>query len=88
MKTCSVIISVVFMVLTHLARASQADDTTITINGYTQGVTPFISNVHLTVSECIDRYKGDPVHYPSKARLSHPTAFRHLRQLLSHEPGL
>ena len=51
MKTCSVIISVVFMFLTHLARASQADDTTITINGSTQGVTPFISNVHLTVSE-------------------------------------
>ena len=36
---------------THLGRASQADDTTITINGHTQGVTPFISNVHLTVSE-------------------------------------
>ena len=30
--------------------ANQADGTTITINGYTAGVTPFISNLHLTAS--------------------------------------
>ena len=75
MKTCSVIISVVFMYFPHLARASQADDTTITINGSTQGVTPFISNVHLTVSEPPSTVLRDPVHYPSKAGLSHATAF-------------
>ena len=36
--------------LPHVARANQADDTTITIHGYTPGVTPFISNVNLTAS--------------------------------------
>ena len=51
MKTCSIIIiGVVFMVLTHLAGASQADDTTITITGHTAGATPFISKLTLEVS--------------------------------------
>src|SRR5882724_8917514 len=51
MKTCSSIIIVsVLMVLTHLARANQADDTTITITGHTAGATPFISNLTLEVS--------------------------------------
>ena len=51
MKTCSIIIiGVVFMVLTHLAGASQADDTTITITGHTAGATPFISQLTLEVS--------------------------------------
>src|SRR6266496_5149511 len=51
MKKCSIIIiGVVFMVLTHLADASQADDTTITISGKTAGVTPFISKLTLQVS--------------------------------------
>ena len=51
MKKCSIItIGVVFTVLTHLARASQADDTTITITGHTAGATPFISNLTLEVS--------------------------------------
>ena len=51
MKTCSIIIiDVVFMVLTHLAGASQADDTTITITGHTAGATPFISKLTLEVS--------------------------------------
>jgi arylsulfate sulfotransferase len=52
MKTCSIIIiGAVFMVLTHLAGASQANDTTITITGKTPGVTPFISNLTLQVSD-------------------------------------
>src|SRR4029079_16478608 len=38
------------VVFPHLARANQADDTTITIHGYTPGVTPFISIVNLTAS--------------------------------------
>ena len=38
------------MVLTHLAGASQADDTTITISGHTAGATPFISKLTLEVS--------------------------------------
>src|SRR5678810_356787 len=51
MKKCSiVIVGAVFMVLTHLAGASQADDTTITITGKTPGVTPFISKLTLQVS--------------------------------------
>ena len=51
MKTCSLIaVGAVFMVLTHLAGASQADDTTITISGKTPGVTPFISKLTLQVS--------------------------------------
>ena len=44
------IVAGVLVVLPHVARANQADDTTITIHGYTAGVTPFISNVHLTAS--------------------------------------
>ena len=51
MKTCPlIIICVVFMVLTHLVGATQADDTTITISGKTAGATPFISKLTLQVS--------------------------------------
>jgi len=51
MKPCSVIIvGAVFMVFSHLASATQADDTTITITGHTAGVTPFISSLTLDVS--------------------------------------
>src|SRR5438128_13938 len=50
MKTCSIIISGAFMVFTNLAAANQADDTTITITGHTAGVTPFISQLTLAVS--------------------------------------
>ena len=51
MRTCSLVaVSAVFMILSHLAGASQADDTTITISGNTAGVTPFISKLTLQVS--------------------------------------
>ncbi|MFL6599574.1 MAG: aryl-sulfate sulfotransferase [Chthoniobacterales bacterium] len=40
----------VFLIVPRIARANQADDTTIRIIGFTPGVTPFISNVHLTAS--------------------------------------
>ena len=50
MKTYPIIIGAVFMVLTHLAGANEADDTTITITGHTAGATPFISNLTLDVS--------------------------------------
>ena len=51
MKTCSLIaVSALFMILTHLAGANQADDTTITITGQTAGATPFISKLTLQVS--------------------------------------
>ena len=43
-------VGVVFMVLTHLVGATQADDTTITITGHTAGATPFISKLTLEVS--------------------------------------
>ena len=51
MKACSlIIVGAVFMVFTHLASATQADDTTITITGHTAGATPFISKLTLDVS--------------------------------------
>ena len=51
MKTCSlIVVGAVFMVFSHLAGASQADDTTITITGHTAGATPFISKLTLEVS--------------------------------------
>ena len=51
MKTSSlIIVGAVFVVLSHLAGASQADDTTITITGQTAGATPFISKLTLAVS--------------------------------------
>ena len=45
-----IIVGAVFMVFTHLAGATQADDTTITITGHTAGATPFISKLTLEVS--------------------------------------
>ena len=39
------IVAGALVVFPHVARANQADGTTITINGYTAGVTPFISNL-------------------------------------------
>ena len=51
MKTCLLIaVGAVFMILSHLAGATQADDTTITISGHTAGATPFISKLTLQVS--------------------------------------
>src|SRR5262245_25764169 len=51
MKTCSLIVIVAaYMVFSHLAGASQADDTTIRITGHTAGATPFISKLTLQVS--------------------------------------
>jgi arylsulfate sulfotransferase len=51
MKTrSSIAVSAVFMIFSHLAGGSQADDTTITITGKTAGVTPFISKLTLQVS--------------------------------------
>ena len=51
MKTCSLIVVVaIFMIFDHVADASYADDTTITIIGHTAGATPFISKLTLEVS--------------------------------------
>src|SRR6476646_10484679 len=51
MKTCSLIVVVgIVMAFSHLAGATQADDTTITITGATAGTTPFISKLTLEVS--------------------------------------
>jgi len=48
----SVIIAVgLFILIVPFAVSNQADDTTITINGYTPGDTPFISKVSLTASD-------------------------------------
>jgi len=51
MKTYAlIIVGAAFTVFSHLAGATQADDTTITITGHTAGVTPFISKLTLDVS--------------------------------------
>jgi arylsulfate sulfotransferase len=53
MKIRSISITIVaglFTLFVPFAGATQADDTTITINGHTPGVTPFISNLSLTAS--------------------------------------
>ena len=51
MKTCSlIIIGAVFTFFSHVAGATQADETTITITGHTAGATPFISKLSLEVS--------------------------------------
>lgn len=52
MKICPLIIASVFLtVVSHLACASQADDTTITITGQAAGPTPFISQLTLAASD-------------------------------------
>jgi hypothetical protein len=52
MKICStIIVGAVFIVFSHLAGATQADDTTITIDAHTAGATPFISQLTLTASD-------------------------------------
>jgi hypothetical protein len=45
-----VILVNLLIVFASTARATQADDTTITISGHTAGATPFISNLNLSVS--------------------------------------
>src|SRR3954466_7916524 len=47
----STILAGVLILFVPIAGSNQADDTTIRINGYTPGVTPFISNVSLTASD-------------------------------------
>src|SRR6266516_4153609 len=52
MKICSLIIlGAILIVFSHLAGATQADDTTITITAQTAGATPFISQLTLTASD-------------------------------------
>ena len=51
MKPCLLlIVGAVLVGFTHLASATQADDTTIRITGHTAGATPFISKLTLEVS--------------------------------------
>src|ERR1041385_1832793 len=45
------ILAALFTLVSPLARATQADDTTITITGQTAGATPFISQLDLTASD-------------------------------------
>lgn len=44
-------LAVIFASIAHLASASQADDTTITITGQTPGTTPFINQLTLMASD-------------------------------------
>ncbi|HTE87947.1 MAG TPA: DVUA0089 family protein, partial [Terriglobales bacterium] len=48
------IVTVLFTLFAPFAGSNQADDTTIRINGYMPGVTPFISNLSLTASDTTD----------------------------------
>jgi arylsulfate sulfotransferase len=48
--TSVVIATGLFLLIAPFAGSNQADDTTITINGYTPGATPFISKLSLTAS--------------------------------------
>ena len=48
------IVAGLFSLFVPFAESNQAGDTTITINGHTPGVTPFISNVSLTASNTTD----------------------------------
>ena len=85
MKTCSLItVSAIFMVLTHLAGANQADDTTITITGQTAGATPFISKLTLEVSNTTV-LKSIQFAIDAETGFSHPATVRHLFQRLPCE---
>ncbi|HEY5443973.1 MAG TPA: aryl-sulfate sulfotransferase N-terminal domain-containing protein, partial [Pyrinomonadaceae bacterium] len=50
-SACMTIVAGLFLLFVPFTGANQADDTTIKINGYTSGATPFISNLHLTASD-------------------------------------
>jgi len=50
-KPFSLVIAAVFIFLSPFALATQADDTTITIDAQTPGATPFIDQLTLTASE-------------------------------------
>src|SRR5262245_33916881 len=50
-KRLFIAFGVAFLVLCRVANPNQAEDTTIRIDGYASGATPFISNVHLTASD-------------------------------------
>ena len=47
----ALVLATVLICLSRVALASQADDTTVTITGFTAGATPFISQVTLSVSD-------------------------------------
>ena len=88
MKTCSlIIVGAVLMVFTHLASATQADDTTITITGHTAGATPFISKLTLEVSNTTV-LKSIQFTITQNRALS-PVHFQALMPIrLPHEPGV
>ena len=51
MKTCSlIVVGAAFMVFSHIAGATYADDTTIRIGGFTAGITPFNGKLAIDVS--------------------------------------
>ncbi len=51
MKGCSlIVVGAAFMVFSHIAGASYADDTTIRISGFTAGITPFNGKLAIDVS--------------------------------------
>jgi hypothetical protein len=65
------IVAGLFTLFVPFAGSNQADDTTIRINGYTPGVTPFISNLSLTASKygCSEEH---PVHESLESQAPSP----------------
>ncbi len=51
MKAHSFLVAIFLLAIAHLVRATQADDTTITITGQNAGATPFISQLTLSASD-------------------------------------
>ena len=82
-----IIVIAVFMVFTHLASATQADDTTITITGHTAGATPFISKLTLEVSNTTVLKSIQFAIDPKPGSVTRPFV-RHLFQRLPREPGI
>src|SRR5512132_3289838 len=51
MKICSlIVVGAAFIVFSHIAGATYADDTTIRISGFTAGITPFNGKLAIDVS--------------------------------------
>ena len=73
----------VFMVFSHLADASQADDTTIRITGQTAGATPFISKLNSSGQQ-YERSQEYSIYDRSETRVCHPATVRHVCQFVPY----
>ena len=79
-----IVVGAAFMLLSHVANPNQADNTTITINGYTSGPTPFISNLHLTASDTSVLKNIQFTIVPKAGSVTRPVAATYANQYLIH----